>query len=80
MSNDGFGGGKGFDEDKLRAMQELLGRYANQQEQAVQLPCPFCQGRLDRNDIGSVRCILCNKIYFCQTLIESQGLQIDLEF
>jgi hypothetical protein len=74
MSKDEIGSGKGFDEEKFKQMQNLLGQYVNLQDQAVLIPCPYCQGKLERNDIGTVKCRSCDHVFLCQALVESQKL------
>lgn len=68
---------QGFEREKWKKLQTLTTELAAWQDQAMQLACPNCQGKLTRNDIGSVRCTSCNNIYHCQVLVESCGLKLD---
>ena len=69
--------GQGSDIEKWRELQELMGKLADWQEQAIQVPCPNCRTKLGRNDIASVFCPICGKVYNCQILVESCGLKLD---
>ena len=69
---------QGFDREKWKKLQELTTKLANWQEQALKMPCPYCQGKLGRNDIGSVHCPSCGKVYNCQSLVESQTIILDI--
>ncbi len=70
--------GKGCGEDdKLLRMQKLLGQMVKMQEQALQLPCPNCHSSLVRHDIGAVRCVCCDLVFSCHTLLESCNLKVE---
>ena len=68
---------QGFDQEKWQKLHELTSKLAVWQDQAVQLTCPSCRASLARNDIVSVRCTRCQKIFNCQILVESCGLLLD---
>ena len=56
---------------------EIARKLAYWQEQALGVPCPYCRSQLKKNDLGSVFCPHCGKIYHCQILVASQSLYID---
>lgn len=55
---------------KLTPLQKEYKRLIERQDQALSVDCPYCQGKLQRENVIVLICINCQNQFFVDELIE----------
>lgn len=64
-------------EDQEKALQEMragIAKIYHKRQEALKLKCSNCGGSFSVNDIGSVRCVVCEKIFYVEKLLNKKAL------